>query len=281
MISVVIPLYNKEKTIKNSIMSILSQDYTDFELVLVDDGSTDNSIAKVQEINDARIQIYEKQNGGPASARNYGIQKSKGEWIVFLDADDYFLPGALKHFDYLVNTYKNINCFVCNYDIQTHDKCLPYSRVVSSNVLKNNFLSWCRKKCYPRPGNVLIRKDIVCKYLFKTNLKRNEDVEWMFRIMHNNLIYRSSQRVMVYNRDDLQASNKRQDIFEDFCAYLDFTKKDLWERVALYSLYTQAKRLYPQDYKSIYPNQYHLVLGILYWCCKILNRIEKSLYKTY
>ena len=84
MISIVIPLYNKEFTIENSIKSVLSQDYDDFEVVVVNDGSTDNSAEKVMSIDDFRIRLIEQENGGPSKARNTGVKNSKGEWIVFL-----------------------------------------------------------------------------------------------------------------------------------------------------------------------------------------------------
>ena len=88
MISVVIPLYNKEASIKQALMSVLSQSYQEFEVVIVDDGSTDNSVAKVEEIQDSRIRLIRQENGGPSKARNTGVKNAKGEWILFLDADD-------------------------------------------------------------------------------------------------------------------------------------------------------------------------------------------------
>ena len=95
MISVVIPLYNKEASIKQALMSVLSQSYQEFEVVIVDDGSTDNSVAKVEEIQDSRIRLIRQENGGPSKARNTGVKNAKGEWILFLDADDELLPNAI------------------------------------------------------------------------------------------------------------------------------------------------------------------------------------------
>lgn len=88
MISVVIPLYNKEPIIKKTLNSVLSQDYSDFEVVVVDDGSTDNSVAIVESIAGPRIRLIKQENGGPSKARNTGVKNAKGDWIVFLDADD-------------------------------------------------------------------------------------------------------------------------------------------------------------------------------------------------
>ena len=78
MISVVIPLYNKETIIEKSLNSVLSQDYSDFELIVVDDGSTDGSVAIVEKIFDNRIHLIRQKNSGPSKARNVGVQYAKG-----------------------------------------------------------------------------------------------------------------------------------------------------------------------------------------------------------
>lgn len=97
MISVIIPLYNKGLSVKNSIKSVLNQTYTDFEIIIVNDGSTDNSLEIANSISDNRIRIYSKKNEGVSVARNYGITKARGEIISFLDADDIWLPNYLEN----------------------------------------------------------------------------------------------------------------------------------------------------------------------------------------
>jgi len=88
MFSVVIPLYNKERSVKNTIESVLNQTFQDFEVIVVNDGSTDNSLEVVKSFNDERIRIINQKNSGVSSARNRGIKEAKYEWIAFLDADD-------------------------------------------------------------------------------------------------------------------------------------------------------------------------------------------------
>ena len=109
MISVIIPLYNKEPIIERSLQSVLSQDYDDFEVVVVNDGSTDRSADIVRSINDPRIRLIEQENGGPSKARNTGTKNAKGEWILFLDADDELLPGAMRMFSTTIESYSNYN----------------------------------------------------------------------------------------------------------------------------------------------------------------------------
>src|SRR5574344_2444204 len=94
--SVVIPLYNKATSITSTIQSVLAQSYAYFEIVIIDDGSTDNSVQNVKLIDDRRIRLISKQNGGVSSARNVGIQNAKYDDIAFLDADDYLEPTYLE-----------------------------------------------------------------------------------------------------------------------------------------------------------------------------------------
>ena len=95
-ISVIIPLYNKEGQIYETIMSVLRQTFPFFELIIVDDGSTDNSALIVKSISDSRIRYIYKQNGGVSSARNYGVKVATSDWIIFLDADDILFSCCLQ-----------------------------------------------------------------------------------------------------------------------------------------------------------------------------------------
>jgi glycosyltransferase involved in cell wall biosynthesis len=96
MVSVVIPLYNKEKEIAKAIKSVLSQTYGLFELIVVNDGSTDKGPLIVQSFKDRRIRLINKTNGGVSSARNFGIQESEFELIAFLDGDDWWAHDCLE-----------------------------------------------------------------------------------------------------------------------------------------------------------------------------------------
>ena len=89
MISIIIPLYNKEANIKKTLKSVLAQDYSDFELIIVNDGSTDKSVEVINSsFNDSRIQIINQENKGASAARNRGVEASKFNYISFIDADD-------------------------------------------------------------------------------------------------------------------------------------------------------------------------------------------------
>lgn len=98
LISVVVPVFNAEKFLDRSITSVISQSYKNWELLLIDDGSKDNSrkICEGYAANDDRIKVLIKENSGPAAARNFGVQNSKGDFIFFLDADDFIEINSLK-----------------------------------------------------------------------------------------------------------------------------------------------------------------------------------------
>lgn len=115
LFSIVIPLYNKERYIADTIQSVLDQNYTDFELLIVDDGSTDGSRDVVEGIADPRIRLIKKENGGSSTARNLGFRESKGKYVCFLDADDRYLPGFLDNARALVEKYPEAGLYGLNY----------------------------------------------------------------------------------------------------------------------------------------------------------------------
>lgn len=118
MISVIIPLYNKEKQIVHTLQSVLNQTFQDFEIVIVDDGSTDGSVSEVEKFSDSRIRLIFQKNAGVAAARNRGIEEVKGDLIAFLDADDEWKPEYLATQYYLSQKYPDCNVFACNYEFR-------------------------------------------------------------------------------------------------------------------------------------------------------------------
>jgi len=99
-VSVIVPVYNTEGYLSRCINSILSQSYTDFELLLIDDGSRDNSgaICDHYATRDSRVRVFHKENGGASSARNVGLENARGEWITFCDSDDFVYENWLRNF---------------------------------------------------------------------------------------------------------------------------------------------------------------------------------------
>lgn len=124
MISVVIPLYNKEQSVKNTILTVLDQTFQDFEIVIVDDGSTDHSAEKVLEISDSRIRLISQSNAGVSVARNRGISEADGEFIAFLDADDVWSSDYLMTMNRLTAAFPQCDVFASNYNFRQPDGTL-------------------------------------------------------------------------------------------------------------------------------------------------------------
>ena len=118
MISVVIPLYNKEKQIAYTLQSVFEQTFQDFEIVVVDDGSTDNSVEEVEKFDDSRIRLIHQTNAGVSAARNRGIEEARGELIAFLDADDEWMPEYLATQYGLYQKYPECSVYACNYEFR-------------------------------------------------------------------------------------------------------------------------------------------------------------------
>jgi glycosyltransferase involved in cell wall biosynthesis len=99
MFSVVIPVYNARRTLSRTVASVVAQTFTDFEVILVDDGSTDDGLATLPQPLDPRIVVIRQHNAGEGAARNRGIEAARHEWVAFVDADDIWLPGHLAELD--------------------------------------------------------------------------------------------------------------------------------------------------------------------------------------
>lgn len=123
LISIIVPFYNAEKYLKACIESILCQSYQYFELLLINDGSLDNSknICEEFKLRDSRVKVFHKQNGGVSSARNFGLMKAVGEWIYFVDADDTLFNNCLETL--LYQTSDDIDCTIGGYiDVHNYTK---------------------------------------------------------------------------------------------------------------------------------------------------------------
>jgi glycosyltransferase involved in cell wall biosynthesis len=102
LVSIVMPVYNAERTLESAIQSVLSQTYVNLELIIVNDGSTDNSLKIIESQKDSRIQLFSKKNGGPASAQNLGFSKVSGEFVALHDSDDLWVSEKIaSHINHL------------------------------------------------------------------------------------------------------------------------------------------------------------------------------------
>lgn len=274
MISVVIPLYNKETIIKKSLESVLTQDYDDFEVVVVNDGSTDNSVEIVKSIRDSRITLIEQENGGPSKARNTGVKNAKGEWILFLDADDELLPNSLRLYSEGIKRAEKADMIVApfyNYDGKECALMFTYQEGNIVNPMKKNFFG----ELLPRTGAFVYTKNIALEYPFNEKIRRFEDLDVLLRLYSTAGIYAISQPSMKVNGMYALASNKRKLISEDFLGHIDFKKKSFWEYMSLYKFYLGERERYPEEVRKLYPNLHRRYdLLILYKLLLLLNKIH-------
>lgn len=124
--SVVIPLYNKERQIAGTLRSVFAQTCADYEIIVVDDGSTDGSAAVVESLHDPRIRLIRQANAGVSAARNLGIAEARGEYIALLDADDEWRPEYLATIAVLIRKYPQCDVFATNYShVDSNGKTFP------------------------------------------------------------------------------------------------------------------------------------------------------------
>lgn len=258
-ISIIVPVYNSEKYLCRCIDSVLEQTYSDFELLLVDDGSKDNSgkICDEYATKDHRIKVFHKENKGVSSARNFGINVAIGEWVIFIDSDDYFTPKALY---LLLNAAIDNNVFISsgNYWFEKNNVRWKFKKNGNEHIVRNNYMGQYFHTFSLRAGVALYSRNLLINRLYDVNLNRYEDLKHICEIIkHEKIIYIPSC-VMVYSLDKENGlSKKAVDRHKDFIFNLDFKGKHFWECMLLGRLLNQGYKLYPEfsnELDEIYKN---------------------------
>lgn len=260
MISVVIPLYNKAECISRTIESVLSQTYEEFEIIVVNDGSTDGSVNIVSQLKDDRIRIVQKPNGGVSSARNLGVQSAKYDWIVFLDADDVMMPNNLEVLHNQQLKYKT-DVATGNYYVENQKgELLLKNKRKKEGVSYNNLKSYYLDKFCMRMGCALIKKEFLLSSPFPENLNRFEDLYTIIDLCKKYTISFESTPILTYTADfrDLSAlSIEKRD--NDFTFNLEFKDKTFWEKLIYGQLLVFAS--YNDELRVVLKKKY----GVYYW----------------
>lgn len=251
-ISVVIPLYNKENIIVQSLNSVISQDYCNLEIIIINDGSTDNSAELVKAIHDDRVHFFEQPNGGPSKARNTGMKYATGDWILFLDADDELLPHALCILKNLIDDHKEADIVCCPFYINKNGRN-RIAKCYKEGFIKNNFKSHYYGEFIARTGATIFRKEFIQMFPFDERIRRFEDLEQLFRVFRKAYIYIGTLPILQLNCDYAAASSGRKKIKEDFLGYLDFQDKSFWEKMCMYKFYLGERPNYQEQCNVKYP----------------------------
>ena len=184
MISVIMPVYNAESFLKESVDSILNQTEEDLELIIINDGSTDKSEEIIHSYTDPRIICIKQENQGEASARNTGLEHAKGDFIAFQDADDISLPVRL---EVLKRQFTSQNIGFTHSDfLLINENKEPISYWQSRSIEKWNIVRFFLKigTPYNNPG-MMIRREAICPLSYDTSLKIGTDTDMVFKIARN------------------------------------------------------------------------------------------------
>ena len=231
-ISVIIPTYNRKKTLKKAIESVLSQTDRDLELIIVDDGSTDGTEKLVNEYKDARIKYFKRENHGIGASRNFGIDNASGEYLTFVDSDDYLDENFVK------NMYKKakedkLDILVCDYtNIYTSGKKeeKKISDFENTTLRKNpelvNIINL-------GPCNKIYKKTLFKKSenRFEENIKY-EDVNFVIKVLKSaENIGKLNEPLNYFLVDNLSETKTYDDKVFDIFKVLDIARKDLNAKV--------------------------------------------------
>lgn len=281
MFTVVIPLYNKELSIENTIDSVLNQTYQNFEVIVVNDGSTDNSAGVVEAINDDRIKLIHQKNQGVSAARNCGIKAASKEWIAFLDGDDLWEANHLEEIIKMMIAFPDEKVYVTTFEISDEREMFKHPRKNSIFKIEDYFkeaisesLIWTsvvviNKECFNKVGD------------FNIKLNRGEDLDLWARLAREYQIIKSSLITAIYKVDAENRTSLSKKLEETHVYYFDFDsihndfEKDYYKAILLNRLYAYSRS---GDLLNVMKlkNRYEHITWIEYFTF-MLNTIKKRL----
>lgn len=202
--SVVIPLYNKEHYIAGTLRSVLTQTFPDYEVIVVDDGSTDHSLQACKEVRSDKIRVVQQVNQGVSAARNKGIELAAGEYICFLDADDTWHPDYLQNIETIVQKYPQSDIFVTAYRIiYANGRCKESRRLPQANGCLPSYWETLGKgyDFVWTSATTVRRTALLAAGGFRLGEKIGQDLDLWARLARNNPCVAYASRVCVdYNR---------------------------------------------------------------------------------
>ncbi len=208
LISVILPVYNREKYIGEAINSLLNQTCQDFEIIVIDDASTDNSLSIIKAYYDFRIKVIEnKSNLGVSASRNRGIEISKGSYIAFLDSDDIAFPERLEK---QLKILENKSIDICGSWLELFDSRKIIVLPKTHEAILCELLNYC-SMCIT---TVMLRKEVLGDNRFKENLRYGEDYELWARICWAGKFYNLQEPLVRYrvHKEQISVTNKQHQL---------------------------------------------------------------------
>ncbi len=251
--TVIIPLFNKENYVHNCIQSVFNQTFTNYEIIIVNDGSTDKSIAIVENFKNQNIKIINHDNNkGLSATRNTGIANANSDYITFLDADDAWKPTFLENVLELINTFAEARIFATNYEEKYRNKIvLPQNNAIK---LKKNskqiidFFSINLGQGIYNHGSVCFHKSVFKKAgLYNENIDFAEDLDfniranWHFKLAYSNTI---GMQYSMQIEDQLTKTNIANKRLPDYDKYNDWAAENLvFKKYLDFERYVLSKHL--------------------------------------
>ncbi len=207
LVSIIIPTYNREKTIRESVCSVLDQSYGDIEVIVVDDGSTDHTKEVLEDINDNRLRYIFQTNSGACNARNHGIKEARGEYIAFQDSDDLWHKDKLKKQIQIIESGKAKVVF-CKKEyylngIKQVDRF--QDRFRQGIIKKKDGISAIGTQC------ILGKREVFEKHIFDVKLPRYQDLDLLLRIWDDYDIYCLDEKLVDYyvSKDSISSDDRK------------------------------------------------------------------------
>lgn len=211
LFSIIIPTYNRASFIEKTVKSALCQDYSNYELIIVDDGSTDNTAEIITNIGNEKIRYYKIKNSERGAARNYGASIANGEYVNFFDSDDILYPNHLSEAYELITRHNKPEVINISFDVRKPDgeiltKGMSYNGDLNLNLVKKGNLLSC--------NGVFLRKDISIKHPFNEDrkLSGSEDYElWLRLSSEYTILYSNKISSSIINHEDRSVLQMNKD----------------------------------------------------------------------
>jgi len=278
LFSIILPTFNRAHIVENAIKSVLSQNYEKWELIIVDDGSSDDTKKVISKYLNDQIRYHYQENAGESKARNTGIDLSNGDYIFFLDDDDYYLPGFLMEFYLEINKHKcPIGVFMCDQYEETADE----KRSIQEKDLKNLKNPVLFLYHYGNLQPLCFSKSILIDKRFDEHLLMGEDFHLFLRLMFTYplfyfpkplcvyRIHQSNSTVLEYQKSMFtKHKNNRLDTYQDL---FNNYKKELNK--------TKSLRPFIKGYnKTVYFYASHAMKNAYYLSSfRVLRRLKWSI----
>ncbi|MGB5419654.1 glycosyltransferase family 2 protein [Algibacter sp.] len=291
--SVIIPLYNKEGYIESTLNSVLKQSFKDFEIIIIDDGSTDKSLEIISKFEDDRLTLFKQKNSGASVARNNGIEKAKGKYISLLDADDSWYTNHLLELKKQIDLFPDAGLFCNNYEIYFSENLvrpakLNFEYKNDCLIVKDFFLAsitlpvaWTSAVGFSKEKFNLIGGfqekfsgaedlDLWIRFALNYNVAFNPVITMSYKLYVDDSLSTNEFNSMRY--DFIKSFNKEEKTNTSLKLYLDINRYAL----AIRCLLNNEDALYKRVKKEINYNNLNIKQKLLLNCPKTLLKLAKQ-----